>query len=190
MCAKVGRQSWSLCTPAIAAASACANTQTRPASRAAPMSSRRLQRDLDDRAGRPASGGALTPEETRRVLGAAQGRRQLRPMGHRARPRTAPVRGTGAALVRQRSRRGSADGQSALHRVTGHGIVFAEPKSERSRRRIALPHPLVDLLRSHRTAQFAERLRAGDRWEDGHVPARPARARPGCGRPDGAALWH
>ena len=129
MCAKVGRQSWSLCTPAIAAASACANTQTRPASRAAPMSSRRLQRDLDDRAGRPASGGALTPEETRRVLGAAQGRRQLRPMGHRARLRTAPVRGTGAALVRQRSRRGSADGQSALHRVTGHGIVFAEPKN-------------------------------------------------------------
>ena len=41
MCAKVGRQSWSLCTPAIAAASACAKTQTRPASRAAPMSSRR-----------------------------------------------------------------------------------------------------------------------------------------------------
>jgi integrase len=57
----------------------------------------------------------------------------------------------------------------SLHRVTGHGLVFAEPKTERSRRRIALPRPLVDLLRVHRSTQVAERLRAGDRWHDGDL---------------------
>jgi hypothetical protein len=37
----------------------------------------------------------------------------------------------------------------------------AEPKSERSRRRIAIPAPLADALRAHRAAQHAERLKAG-----------------------------
>jgi integrase len=65
-----------------------------------------------------------------------------------------------------------------LHRVTGQGLVFAEPKSERSRRRIALPRPLVDLLRAHRAAQLAERLRAGNRWEDGDLVFAQANGRP------------
>jgi integrase len=53
-----------------------------------------------------------------------------------------------------------------VHRVAGAGLVFAEPKSERSRRRIALPGPLVDALRAHRAAQAAERLKAGSAWRD------------------------
>lgn len=65
-----------------------------------------------------------------------------------------------------------------VHRVTGQGLVFAEPKSERSRRRIALPRPLVDLLRVHRTEQLAERLRAGNRWEDGDLVFAQQNGRP------------
>jgi integrase len=53
-----------------------------------------------------------------------------------------------------------------VHRVAGVGLTYAEPKTERSRRRITLPAPLVDALRAHRTAQLAERLRAGTAWQD------------------------
>lgn len=61
-----------------------------------------------------------------------------------------------------------------IHRVAGQGLVYAEPKTERSRRRIALPRPLVAALRAHRTAQVAERLAAGDRWHnEGLVFAQP-----------------
>jgi len=55
--------------------------------------------------------------------------------------------------------------QIALDVPTSTAHVGTQPRSE-SRRRIALPRPLVDLLRAHRTAQPAERLRAGNRWED------------------------
>lgn len=56
--------------------------------------------------------------------------------------------------------------------------MFAEPKSERSRRRIALPRPLVDLLRAHRTVQLAERLQAGNRWVDGDLVFAQQNGRP------------
>lgn len=41
------------------------------------------------------------------------------------------------------------------------GVSLKEPKTERSRRTIALPHRLVDELRSHRREQAAWRLRLG-----------------------------
>lgn len=120
-------------------------------------------------AGRPESGGALTPEETRKVLSAAHDRRNgarwavALGLGLRQSEalalRWSDVDLDAAALTVNRT----------VHRVTGQGLVFAEPKTERSRRRIALPRPLVDLLRAHRTAQLAERLRAGSRWEDGDL---------------------
>ena len=40
-----------------------------------------------------------------------------------------------------------------------------EPKTDRSRRTISLPEPLVDALRRHRVQQSEERLRAGSLWE-------------------------
>lgn len=40
-----------------------------------------------------------------------------------------------------------------------------EPKTSRSRRTIALPRPLIEALRAHRTQQVEERLRAGQAWE-------------------------
>jgi integrase len=48
-----------------------------------------------------------------------------------------------------------------LHRVSGHGLVYEEPKADRSRRTLALPAPLVEGLRAHRTAQLEERITAG-----------------------------
>ena len=48
----------------------------------------------------------------------------------------------------------------------GGGLHFGEPKSQAGRRPIALPEPLVALLRSHRKAQAAERLRSGSSWEE------------------------
>jgi integrase len=44
--------------------------------------------------------------------------------------------------------------------------VLAEPKSARSRRTILLPPVAVAALRSQRARQAAERLAAGDRWQD------------------------
>jgi integrase len=46
-----------------------------------------------------------------------------------------------------------------LSRV-GHDLVFDEPKTERSRRFVALPSPVVDMLRHHRASLLAERLAA------------------------------
>jgi integrase len=45
-------------------------------------------------------------------------------------------------------------------------------------RTLPLPRPLVDLLRSHRAAQLAERLQAGDRWEDGDLVFAQPNGRP------------
>ena len=49
-------------------------------------------------------------------------------------------------------------------------LVVLEPKTERSRRTVALPEVVVMALRAHRTRQRQERLLAGARWVDsGHV---------------------
>jgi integrase len=53
-----------------------------------------------------------------------------------------------------------------LHRVSGQGLVYEDPKSERSRRTIALPTPLIEDLRVHRVQQDRERHGAADLWED------------------------
>lgn len=45
-------------------------------------------------------------------------------------------------------------------------FTFKEPKTRRSRRRIALARETVELLRAHRTRQKVERLAAGEIWQD------------------------
>ena len=47
-----------------------------------------------------------------------------------------------------------------LHRVSGRGLIYEEPKADRSRRNLALPTPLVQALRAHRAAQLEERIAA------------------------------
>jgi integrase len=53
-----------------------------------------------------------------------------------------------------------------LHRVAQQGLVYEEPKADRSRRTLALPAQLVEALRAHRAAQLEERVAAGSLWED------------------------
>ncbi len=53
----------------------------------------------------------------------------------------------------------------ALERL-GKGWRLVEPKSERSRRTIKLPDPLLPILREHRTRQLEARLAAGGCWRD------------------------
>lgn len=62
--------------------------------------------------------------------------------------------------------RGTLSVRRGLHRVPGEGLVFTEPKTDRSRRTIAVPAPLIEALRKHRVAQKGERLLAGTEWED------------------------
>ncbi|MGC1214735.1 MAG: tyrosine-type recombinase/integrase [Micromonospora sp.] len=48
----------------------------------------------------------------------------------------------------------------------GGQLHFAEPKTERSRRTVPVPEQTMALFRSHRRRQAAERLQAGERWQD------------------------
>jgi integrase len=53
----------------------------------------------------------------------------------------------------------------ALRREAG-GLVLVEPKTERSRRTLALPSLVVDGLRRHRQRQREEQIAAGASWVD------------------------
>jgi len=55
--------------------------------------------------------------------------------------------------------------QRGLHRVKGRGLVYEEPKADRSRRTVVLPQPLVSALKAHKTSQQKECLAAGPVWE-------------------------
>ena len=48
----------------------------------------------------------------------------------------------------------------------GGQLHFAEPKTERSRRTVPVPEQTMALIRAHRRRQAAERLQAGERWQD------------------------
>jgi integrase len=62
--------------------------------------------------------------------------------------------------------RGTLSVRRGLHRVPGEGLVFTEPKTDRSRRTIAVPAPLIEALRKQRVTQNEERLVAGTEWDD------------------------
>ena len=53
----------------------------------------------------------------------------------------------------------------ALQRVNSRWVLV-EPKSQRSRRTVALPDVVVAALRAHRVRQLEERLYAGSRWRE------------------------
>jgi integrase len=54
----------------------------------------------------------------------------------------------------------------SLQRQHGGGLVFTEPKTQRSRRTIPLPAPLIEALRQHLACQEKERATAGPLWRD------------------------
>ncbi len=115
---------------------------------------------------RPTTALPLTVDEARRVLQAAEqarnsarwtvalavGLRQSETLGLRWSDIDLDV---GTLTVRR-----------GLHRVAGKGLVYEEPKAERSRRTLALPAPLVMALRRHRGVQLEERQAAGSLWEE------------------------
>ncbi len=55
--------------------------------------------------------------------------------------------------------------RQTVQRVGGR-LQFTEPKTDRSCRTVPVPAPTVELLRKHRRRQAADRLVAGDRWQD------------------------
>jgi integrase len=65
-----------------------------------------------------------------------------------------------------------------LHRVAQQGLVYEEPKADRSRRTLALPGQLVEALRAHRAAQLEERVAAGPLWQDNDLVFAQANGRP------------
>jgi integrase len=127
---------------------------------------------------RPQTALPLTQQEARQVLAAAQthpnaarwtvalavGLRQSEALGLRWADLDLD---TGTLSVRR-----------GLHRVSGQGLVYEEPKAERSRRTLALPRQLVEALRAHRAAQQQERITAGSLWEDNDLVFAQANGRP------------
>ncbi len=62
--------------------------------------------------------------------------------------------------------------------VSRQGLRFKEPKSARSRRRIALPRFAMEELRAHRAEQKRERLRLGPAYQDNDLVCPAADGRP------------
>jgi integrase len=115
---------------------------------------------------RPQTALPLDADEARRVLAAAADQRNA-------------ARWTGALAVGLRQSEalglqwsdvdlevGTLSVRRGLHRVAGKGLVYEEPKSDRSRRTLALPSQLVESLKALRAAQLEERLAAGSLWQD------------------------
>lgn len=115
---------------------------------------------------RPTTALPLTVDEARRVLQAAeQGRNSARwtvalAVGLRQ-SETLGLRWADVDLDI-----GTLTVRRGLHRVAGKGLVYEEPKAERSRRTLALPAQLVEALRGHRLVQLEERERASSLWEE------------------------
>ncbi len=78
-------------------------------------------------------------------------------------------RGARAVVGRPRLRGRDGTGARALPRdPEGAGLVFVEPKTQRSRRTIPLPRSVASSLRAHRTHQLEERAAAKD-WADSRL---------------------
>lgn len=61
---------------------------------------------------------------------------------------------------------GSLQVRRSVNRYAGQGFKISEPKTKQSRRKIALPVFVLEMLKEHRTRQLEERLQAGPTWED------------------------
>ncbi|SOX53807.1 site-specific integrase [Mycobacterium ahvazicum] len=58
--------------------------------------------------------------------------------------------------------------RGTLGRVGGK-LIITEPKTDRSRRTVPIALPLVTMLRTHRADQNAERVAAGDQWQENEL---------------------
>jgi len=115
---------------------------------------------------RPKTPEPLDVEECKRVLAAAEG---LRNSARWTVALALGLRQSEALALQWKDidfDRGTLSVRRGLHRVPGEGLVFTEPKTDRSRRTVAVPAPLIDALRKQRVAQNEERLLAGTDWQD------------------------
>lgn len=115
---------------------------------------------------RPKTPDPLDVEECKRVLAAAEG---LRNSARWTVALALGLRQSEALALQWKDidlERGTLSVRRGLHRVPGEGLIFTEPKTDRSRRTIAVPVPLIEALRKHRVAQNEERLVAGTEWDD------------------------
>jgi len=115
---------------------------------------------------RPKTPEPLDVEECKRVLAAAEG---LRNSARWTVALALGLRQSEALALQWKDvdfDRGTLSVRRGLHRVPGEGLVFTEPKTDRSRRTIAVPAPLIDALRKQRVVQNEERLVAGTEWDD------------------------
>jgi integrase len=83
--------------------------------------------------------------------------------------------------------RGTLTVRRSLNRVTGEGLRLGPTKSGRERT-IALPGPLLAEIKAHRVTQNAERLAAGNWWDDGDYVFTKPDGRPHDGKDDWR-LW-
>jgi integrase len=148
----------------------------------------------------------LTADEARKVLAAAQGKRNAArwSVGLALGLRQAEVLGArwsedvdldaGVWRVRQQLRRNryrhgcgaTACGEDKARNCPQRrgGLVASEPKTARGRRTIGLPPQLLDDLRAHRTAQLEERLKAGSAWQEHNLVFAQVNGKPIDGKRD------
>jgi integrase len=74
--------------------------------------------------------------------------------------------------------RGTLRVRRSLQQVLGEPPFFKPPKTDRGRRAVHLPVPLVEALRHHEVAQKAERLRLGDVYDNQDLVFPAADGRP------------
>lgn len=115
---------------------------------------------------RPETATPLDVDECRRVLAAADGTRNAArwTVALALGLRQSEVLGLRWSDIDLTS--GSLSVRRGLHRVGSTGLVYEEPKAERSRRTLALPSQLTQALRDHADQQQAERAYAEELWED------------------------
>ena len=115
---------------------------------------------------RPTTALPLSAEEAKRVLATARAHRNS---AHWTVALAVGLRQSEALGLRWADvdlDKGTLTVRRGLHRAARQGLVYAEPKADRSRRTPALPQQLVAALRVHRVAQREERSTAGPLWED------------------------
>lgn len=115
---------------------------------------------------RPETPEPLDVEECKRVLAAAKTRRNAARWTVALAVGLRQSEALGLKWTDLDFERGTLSVRRGLHRVTGVGLVFEEPKTTRSRRVLVLPRQLVEELLDHKAAQERERLEAEEYWTE------------------------
>lgn len=127
---------------------------------------------------RPETALPLTATEARRVIATAQAHRNAARWTVALAVGLRQSEALGLRWADVDLANGALSVRRGLHRVGGQGLVYEEPKADRSRRTVALPEQLVEALRAHRAAQLEERIAAGSLWQDHDLVFAQANGRP------------